>query len=378
MAEKSKRQFQVCDHIRVTMHGGKIINAVMSAIIDKKNKVIRTSTLHCKAIVLGLWPFAEVPMRLAALFLLCLLPCPAQEEANQTMLTDSDVPDSAAWRIWLDARAEAAPHSAQFTSWINLLAYEGFSPEDRPVFQTILEQYYEADSAAHRAYLAEADSYAQAGDAASLERLQEAYISRKAILVATTIDKLNSQLSGFGQETLPKHLQVWKRQIYLSPNDPAVIAENRKKGIIPASFHNHAMPQGDANVRFNYSVFSDTWSTMELKEDGEGYGTVYFQEGVNGTTNSCSGSCLTATHTAITNYDHTVITKDHTGSKGNKQESLCAGRPYDVMGVGCSHVYSHYWGDGYFWSDKATVKIHSSLAGEFFEKDLSPHPPQFH
>jgi anaerobic selenocysteine-containing dehydrogenase len=135
-------------------------------------------------------------MRLAALVLLCLLPCAAQKETNQTMLTGSDVPDSAAWRIWLDSKAEAAPHSAQFTSWINRLTGEAFSPQDLPVFQTILEQYYEADSAAHLAYLAEADSYAQAGDAASVERLQEAYINRKAILVANTIDKLNSQLSG--------------------------------------------------------------------------------------------------------------------------------------------------------------------------------------
>jgi hypothetical protein len=308
-------------------------------------------------------------MRLAALFLLCLLPCAAQEETNQTMLTGSYVPDSAAWRIWLDSKAEAAPHSAQFTSWIDCLIGEGFSPEDQPVFQTILEQYYEAESAAHLAYLAEADSYAQAGDAASVERLQEAYISRKAILVANTIDKLNSQLSGFGQETLPGFLKVWKRRIYVSPNDAAVIAGNRKKGIIPASFHNHAMPPGDAQMGFNYSVFRDTWTATKLKENGEKYGTVYFQEGVNGTTNPCSGSCLTATHTVITNYDHTVITKDHTGPEGNKQESLCAGRPYDVMGIGCSHVYSHYWGDDYFWSEKASVKIHSSIAGYFFEKD---------
>jgi hypothetical protein len=315
-------------------------------------------------------------VRLAVMFLLCLLPCAAQDEVNQAMLTGSDVPDSAAWRIWLDARPEAAPHSAQFTSWINCLAGVGFSPADRPVFQIILEQYYEADSAAHRAYLAEADSYAQAGDVASLGRLQEAYLSRKAILVANTIDKLNSQLSGFGQGTLPGFLQGWKRQIYVSAYDPAVIAENRKKGIIPASFHNHAIPQGDAQMGFKYSIFSDTWFTMELKEDGKGYGTVYFQEGVNGTTNPCSGSCLTATHTVMTTYDHTVITKDHTGSEGNKQDSLCAGRPYDVMGVGCSHVYSHPWKDGYFWSDKATVKIHSSIAGDLFEKDLSPHPPE--
>jgi hypothetical protein len=40
---------------------------------------------------------------------------------------------------------------------------------------------------------------------------------------------------------------------------------------------------------FKYSIFSDSWFTMELKEDGEGYGTVYYQEGVNGTTNPCSG-----------------------------------------------------------------------------------------
>jgi hypothetical protein len=97
-----------------------------------------------------------------------------------------------------------------------------------PSSKTILEQYYEADSAAHRAYLAEADSYAQAGDAASVERLRETYINRKAILVANTIDKLNSQLSGLGQETLAMALQIWKRRIYLSPNDPAVIAETRK------------------------------------------------------------------------------------------------------------------------------------------------------
>jgi hypothetical protein len=313
-------------------------------------------------------------MRLAALFLLCLLPCAAQEETNQTMLTGSDVPDSAAWRIWLDAKAEAAPHSAQFTSWIkNFISGCDMSgcliPPDQTVIQTILEQYYEADSAAHLAYLAEADSYAQAGDAASVERLQEAYINRKAILVANTIDKLHSQLSSMGQETLPKRLQGWKRLIYLSPNDPAVIAKNRKKGIIPASFHDHAMLRGDGDMGFRYSVFSDTWIATEFKENGEPYGTVYFQEGVNGTTNPCSGICLTATHTVITNYDHTVITKDHTGSEGNKQESLCAGRPYDVMGVGCSHIYSHYWGDGYFWSEKASVKIHSSIAGDFLEKD---------
>src|SRR5580704_17416441 len=135
-------------------------------------------------------------MRLAALFLLCLLPCAAQEETNQTMLTGSDVPDSAAWRIWLDSKAEAAPHSAQFTSWIKCFG-GAFLPQDRTVIQAILEQYYEADSAAHLAYLAEADSYAQAGDAASVERLQEAYINRKAVLVANTIDKLNSQLSDF-------------------------------------------------------------------------------------------------------------------------------------------------------------------------------------
>ncbi|MGC2768910.1 MAG: hypothetical protein WB607_25640 [Candidatus Acidiferrum sp.] len=312
-------------------------------------------------------------MRLAALFLLCLLPCAAQEETNQTMLTGSDVPDSAAWRIWLDSKAEAPPHSAQFTSWIKCF---GGLPEDRAVIQTILEQYYEADSAAHLAYLAEADSYAQAGDAASVARLQEAYINRKAILVANTIESLKTQLSGAGAEILTGRLPGWKGRIYLSPNDPAVIAKNRKKGIIPASFHDRAMVRGEGGIGFQYSVFSDIWFATGFKENGEQYGTVYFQEGVDGTTNPCSGSCLTATHTVITNYDHTVITKDHTGSEGNKQESLCAGRPYDVMGIGCSHVYSHYWGDGYFWSDKATVKIHSSIAGDFFEKDLTPHPPE--
>jgi hypothetical protein len=285
------------------------------------------------------------------------------------MLTGSDVPDSAAWRIWLDSKAEAAPHSAQFTSWINSLIGEGFVAQDQTVFQTILEQYYEAESAAHLAYLAEADSYAQAGDAASVERLQEAYINRKAMLVANTIDKLTSQLSSFGQETLPKHLQIWKRDIYLSPNDPAVIAENRKKGILPASFHDHATARGDRDMGFRYSVFRDMWTATEYKEGVRPYGTVYFQEGVNGTTNPCSGSCLTATHTVITNYDHTAITKDHTTPEGNKQELLCAGRPYDVMGVGCSYVYSHYWGDGYFWKEKAWVRIHSSIAGDFLKKD---------
>lgn len=308
-------------------------------------------------------------MRLAALFLLCLLPCAAQEKANQKMLTGSDVPDSAAWRIWLDSKAEAAPHSAQFTSWINCLIGVGFSPQDETVFQTILEQYFEAESAAHLAYLAEADSYAQAGDTASLERLQEAYLNRKAVLVANAIDNLNSRLSEFGQGTLPKFLQDWKRNIYLSPDEPAVIAENRKKGIIPASFHDHAMLRGDGNMGFKYSVFSDTWTATKFKENGEPYGTVYFQEGVNGTTSPCSGSCLTTTHTVMTNYDYTGITKDHTNSEGNKQESLCAGRPYDVMGVGCNHVYSHYWGDGYFWEEKASVKIHSSIAGDFLKKD---------
>jgi hypothetical protein len=256
-------------------------------------------------------------MRLAALFLLCLLSCAAQEETNQAMLTGSDVPDSAVWRIWLDAKAEAAPHSAQFTSWINDLAGWGL-PQDETVFQTILEQYYEADSAAHLAYLAEADSYAQAGDAASLERLQEAYINRKAILVANTIDKLNSQLSGFGKENLPKFLQRWKSRIYLSPNDPAVRVENRNKGIIqaqPAFFHDHAMLRSRGDMGFNYSVFTDEWNATKFKEDGEPYGTVYFQKGVTGTTSPCSGSCLTATHTVITNYDLTVITKDHSSSE---------------------------------------------------------------
>ena len=215
-------------------------------------------------------------MRLAALFLLCLLPCVAQEE-NQTMLTGSDVPDSAAWRIWLDSKAAAAPHSAQFTSWIKCFG-GAFLPQDRTVFQTILEQYYEADSTAHLAYLAEADSYAQAGDAASVSRLQEAYISRKEILVANTIDKLNSELSGSGQEMLSGRLKSWKGQIYLSQNDPAVIAENRKKGIIPASFHDRALLRGDGDAGFKYSVFHDTWTSTEFKEDGERYGMVYFQE----------------------------------------------------------------------------------------------------
>lgn len=308
-------------------------------------------------------------MRLAALFLLCLLRCAAQEETNQTMLTGSDMPDSAAWRIWLDSKAEPAPHSAQFTSWISCLTGEGFSGQDQPVFQTIFEQYYEAESIAHLAYLAEADSYAQTGDAASVERLQEAYISRKAILVANTIDKLSSELSDIGQETLPKFLQSLKRQIYLSPNDPAVIEKNRKKGLIKTTFHDHTMLRANGDTGFKYSVFRDMWTATEEKEGSQPYGTVYFQEGVNGTTNPCSGSCLTATHTVITSYEHTIITKDYTGSDGNKQYSLCAGRPYDVMGVGCNHVYSHYCGDGYFWREKASVKIHSSIAGDFLEKD---------
>jgi hypothetical protein len=74
-------------------------------------------------------------VRLAALFLLCLLPCAAQKETNQTMLTGSDVPDSVAWRMWLDSKAEAAPHSAQFTSWINGRIGQGFSGQDEAVFQ---------------------------------------------------------------------------------------------------------------------------------------------------------------------------------------------------------------------------------------------------
>jgi hypothetical protein len=204
-------------------------------------------------------------MRLAALFLLCLLPCAAQKETNQTMLTGSDVPDSAAWRIWLDSKAEAAPHSAPFTNWLKCFG-GAYLPQGRAVIQTILEQYYEAESAAHLAYLAEADSYAQAGDAASVARLQEAYISRKAILVANTMDKLSSQLSGSGPERLSGFLKVWKNRIYLSPNDRAVIAENRKKGIIPVSFRDHAMLRDDGDMGFKHSIFSDTWTSTEFKD----------------------------------------------------------------------------------------------------------------
>ncbi|MGC1618123.1 MAG: hypothetical protein WA765_06490 [Candidatus Acidiferrum sp.] len=221
---------------------------------------------------------------------------------KQPVVTGSEIPDAAAWRIWLNQKSEVpVNHSEAFTTYLVSLS---LSPGDAAVLQTALESYATQETQLRTASKAKIDAADENFDAATASNLQTAFQTKLAALVSTTQTQLASRLSTNGAAFLTQFIQLEKNHMTISPLDVTLTRTRPMIYAEPVSYHVHGTPQG-TQMGFGYSTYGSTWlSVAGTNSSGEPYGTFYTQIGAQGTTSPCTGQCLSAYHSVVTSYNH--------------------------------------------------------------------------
>ena len=114
---------------------------------------------------------------------------------------------------------------------------------------------------------------------------------------------------------------------------------------------------------FGYSTYGSTWVNVAgTNSSGEPYGTFYTQIGAQGTTSPCTGQCLSAYHSVVTEYNH--------AGGGTQRYTVAYQHPNE--GINGSYIYSwafdatsnNYWG-----SETAWVYLQCTIAGIFLSNN---------
>ena len=279
---------------------------------------------------------------------------------TQPVLTGSDVPDAAAWRIWLNQKGEVpGNHSVAFTTYLVSL---GLSQADTAVLNAALESYATQETTLRTTINAKIEAADENFDAATASGLQTAFQTKLAALVSATQSQLASHLSPEGTVFLTKFIQGEKRHMTISPLDVALAQTRTMIYAEPAAFHAHGAPQG-TQMHYSYSTYGSTWlSVAGTNSSGEPYGTFYTQIGAQGTTSSCTGQCLSAYHSAVTEYNH---------AGGGTQRYTVADQPANNS-MNASYVYSWPFDatNNYYWpSETAWVYVQCTIAGIFLQNN---------
>jgi len=289
--------------------------------------------------------------------LLCISHVSAQ---TQPVVTGSDIPDAAAWRIWLNQKGEApGNHSEAFTTYLVSL---GLSPADAAALQAALESYAMQETALRTAINDKIDEADKNFDGATASNLQMAFQTKLAALVGATQAKLESHLSANGAAFLTKFIENEKKHMTISLLDTTLAQTRKMVHVEPAAYHVHGDPQG-TQMGFSYSTYASTWiSVTGTNSSGEPYGTFYEQIGAQGTTNPCWGQCLSAYHSAVTEYNH---------AGGGTQSYTVAHQPANNS-MNAGYVYSWPFDatNNYFWGNElAWVYVQCTIAGIFLQNN---------
>ncbi|MGB7730567.1 MAG: hypothetical protein WBL50_21235 [Candidatus Acidiferrum sp.] len=249
----------------------------------------------------------------------------------------SQIPDSAAWRIFLGAKGEAvstAGHSKSFTSYLAFLNGK-LQPNDLAIFQAVLEDYG-ARSVSLR------NSYNEEVEAAPTDSLAMNYQYNLQVSLAQLVQEerntLQSQMSAAAFNWLNSFVQGEKERMTISSSDFSLVSSKvtPRPVLVPASMK-MSMPQG-VQMGFSYSSYGSMWLTVSSYDSNYNpSGTLYVQLGLEGTTNPCSGQCLEATHTPQVEYIHNGTGYTETGNglrdRSRKSAVFAFGSPYAWVSI---------------------------------------------
>jgi hypothetical protein len=270
-------------------------------------------------------------------FLFALLWGTQLSAQTQSVVTGANIPDAAAWRIWLNQKSEVSGnHTEAFTTYLGSLP---LSPEDVSRLQTVLESYAAQEVRLRTTTNAKIDEADQKADAATATRLQSEFETKMTTLVSITRTQVVSQLSVNDAKQLTEFVLGEKRHMTISPLDMTL-----------------ARTPQDAEMGFNYSTYGSIWMTVAGRNaEGEPHGTFYHQIGVQGSTESCAASCLSAYHTATTSYNH--------AGSGVQRQTIANQHANTEMNA--NQVYSWPFDpkDNYWPNETAELDLQSSLIG---------------
>jgi hypothetical protein len=262
----------------------------------------------------------------------------------------TQIPDAAAWRVYLALWGQPAPHDDAFNSYIASL---GLSTADSFAFETALENYANLRNA-----IIQKGNGQLAIDAADQVDQTADQVNLKATLadaVAQTKAQLSVSMSAAGFSYFNSYLQHEKLHMAISPHDAALVATVANRPIIHATpAHHH---QGGAQMTYEYSVYGSMWATST----GPNSGTFYVEWGVEGTTNPCQASCITARHNPQ-GYGHTgTYVYGPSGSPTN----------YTNWNFTDSWPYSY--GNEYWPNMTGAVGMHCTIGGNFLMDNPFTH-----
>ncbi len=278
----------------------------------------------------------------------------------QTVLTGTSIPDAAAWRIWLSQKGEpAGSHSETFTTY---LASLWMSPADTATLQSALESFSTQETSLRAASNAKIDLADENSDATTAANVQTAFQTKLAALVATTQSQLMVRLSTDGAASLGKFLQGEKMHMTISPLDVTLAHNSQVIKAEPAGYHSHGSPQG-TQMGYGYSTYGSMWvSVTGTNSSGEPYGTFYTQIGAQCTTSPCTGQCLTAYHSVVTEYNH--------AGQGTQVYTVAHQHP----NTGMNGSYTYEWpfdaSTNFYWpTETSWVYVQCTIAGIFLQNN---------
>jgi hypothetical protein len=276
---------------------------------------------------------------------------------TQPVVTGSDIPDAAAWRIWLNQKSEVpGNHSEAFTTYLDSLRL--LAPGDTAVLQAALEYYATQEAALRTATNSKIDASDENRDAVTASKLQSAFQTKVAALVSATRTQLSSHLSANGAAALAQFIQGEKKHMTISPLDATLAKTRPTIDYEPAAYHASGHAE-DTQMGFGYSTYASMWmSVAGRNSNGEPFGTFYQQIGAQGTTSPCTGSCLSAYHSAVMSYNH---------AGGGVQRHTVANQ-HPNTGMNASYVYSWPFdatNNSYWDSEVAEVSLQCTVAGIF-------------
>ena len=236
------------------------------------------------------------------------------------------------------------------------------SQADTVILKATLESYATQETALRTTNNAKIDAADESLDAATASSLQSEFQTNLATLVSATQSQLASRLSPEGTLFLTNFIQTEKRHMSISPLDVALTKMGTMIYAEPAAFHAHGGPQG-TQMHYSYATYGSSWlSVAGTNSSGEPYGTFYTQIGAQGTTSLCTGQCLSAYHSAVTEYNHA----------GGGAQRYTVANQHANSSMNGSYVYSWPFDatDDYYWPDEsAWVYIQCTVAGIFLQNN---------
>jgi hypothetical protein len=195
-------------------------------------------------------------------------------------------------------------------------------------------------------------------DVVTASKLQSAFQTKMAALVSATRTQLSSHLSANGATALSQFIQDEKKHMTISPLDATLTQTKTPIHYEAAAYHASGHAE-DTQMGFDYSTYASVWmSVAGGNSNGEPFGKFYQQIGAQGTASPCTGSCLSAYHSAVRSYNH---------AGGGLQRHTVANQHANT-GMNASYVYSWPFdatNNSYWDSEVAEVSLQCTVAGIF-------------